>query len=53
MKENDTYDLENVNISAKDPYNIDWYGFYKDFSGNWEVVSGPAKITKITQETGN
>lgn len=46
MKENDTYDLENVNISAKDPYNIDWYGFYKDFSGNWEVVSGPAKITK-------
>lgn len=46
MNENDTYDLENVNISAKDPYNIDWYGFYKDFSGNWEVVSGPAKITK-------
>ena len=46
MNEKDTYDLENVNISAKDPYNIDWYGFYKDFSGNWKVVSGPAKVTK-------
>lgn len=46
MSEEDTYDLENVNIKAKDDYDIDWYGFYKDRSGEWEVVSGPVKVTK-------
>lgn len=46
MNEKETYDLEKVSVKAMDAYDVAWYGFYKDRSGKWEVVSGPAKVAK-------